>query len=59
MLPRGPSAVPREPCNAIDSAKSVDSEQQNSSVDCFGCHTCNEQYAVGIIIVEHKSNACT
>jgi len=48
MLPRGPSAVPREPCNAIDSAMSVDSEQQNSSVDALGVILCNEQYAVGI-----------
>jgi len=43
MLPRGSSAVPREPYNAIDRAMSVDSEQQDSGVDALGVILCNER----------------
>jgi len=43
MLPRGPSAVPREPCTAIDRAMSVDNEQQNGSVDALAVILCNER----------------
>ena len=43
MSPRGPSAVPRQLCNALDTAMSVDSEQQSSSVDALDVILCNER----------------